>query len=213
MSKPISRGESPVARDSDNAAKTLGPKIATLMASSASANSAAVILEYGKPFGEQDINDLVEVLSGHFELVRNGNLTNVEDMLYGQALALQTIFTKMARRVGAQGYLKHEQTYLALALKAQNQCRATLETLVMMKNPASVAFVRQANIGQAVQVNNGSSTQKDASRARENQNQQNELSRESNELPTYSSAPAPTGRIDSELAAVGEVNRAKDSCR
>jgi hypothetical protein len=202
-----------VARDSDNAAKTLGPKIATLMASSASANSAAVILEYGKPFGEQDINDLVEVLSGHFELVRNGNLTNVEDMLYGQALALQTIFTKMARRVGAQGYLKHEQTYLALALKAQNQCRATLETLVMMKNPASVAFVRQANIGQAVQVNNGSSTQKDASRARENQNQQNELSRESNELPTYSSAPAPTGRIDSELAAVGEVNRAKDSCR
>jgi hypothetical protein len=39
-------------------------------------------------------------------------------------------------------------------LKAQSQCRATLETLGALKNVASVVFVRQANIGQGVQVNN-----------------------------------------------------------
>jgi hypothetical protein len=33
-----------------------------------------------------------------------------------------------------------------LALKAQSQCRATLETLAAIKNPQPVAFVRQANI-------------------------------------------------------------------
>jgi hypothetical protein len=36
-------------------------------------------------------------------------------------------------------------TYLRLGLKAQSQCRATLETLAAIKNPRPVAFVQQAN--------------------------------------------------------------------
>ena len=44
---------------------------------------------------------------------------------------------------------------MRLALKAQSQCRATIEALTNIKNPRPVAYVRQANIGQAVQVNNG----------------------------------------------------------
>jgi hypothetical protein len=44
---------------------------------------------------------------------------------------------------------------LRLALKAQSQCRATLETLAVIKNPPQLSFVRQANIGHAVRVNNG----------------------------------------------------------
>lgn len=43
-----------------------------------------------------------------------------------------------------------------MALKAQAQCRATLEALAEIKNPRPVAFVKQANIsGEHQQVNNG----------------------------------------------------------
>jgi len=45
---------------------------------------------------------------------------------------------------------------LKLALRAQNQCRATIETLSVVKNPPTATFVRQANIAAGhQQVNNG----------------------------------------------------------
>ena len=62
-----------------------------------------------------------------------------------------------------------------MALRAQNQCRATLETLAAIKNPP-VVFAKQANINQGngnQQVNNGTSDP--ASRAGEIINQPNEL--------------------------------------
>lgn len=58
--------------------------------------------------------------------------------------------------VPRQEYLKQFQAYLGLALKAQAQCRATLEALAEIKNPRPMAFVKQANIsGGPQQVNNG----------------------------------------------------------
>jgi len=53
-------------------------------------------------------------------------------------------------------YINAAEIYLRLALKAQAQCRTTVETLVEMKNPRPVAFVSQANISNGPQqVNNG----------------------------------------------------------
>ncbi len=47
------------------------------------------------------------------------------------------------------------ELYLRLALKAQGQCRATLETLAVIKNPTALTFVKQANIAHGPQqVNN-----------------------------------------------------------
>ena len=69
-------------------------------------------------------------------------------------------------------------TYLRLALKAQGQCRATLETPTNIKKPRPMAFVKQANISHGPQqVNNGTSEPNDPRvRAREkNENAQNEL--------------------------------------
>ena len=44
---------------------------------------------------------------------------------------------------------------MRLALKAQNQCRATLQALVQLKQPSQTTFVKQANIAQGhQQVNN-----------------------------------------------------------
>ena len=62
-----------------------------------------------------------------------------------------------------------------MAMKAQNQCRMTLETLAAIKNPP-VVFAKQANINQGngnQQVNNGTPTP--ASHAVKTINQQNEL--------------------------------------
>lgn len=140
-----------------------------------SVNAAAVIAEYAKPFGDQDINALAEELRGKFDQVEKGDLALCESMLVGQANALQTIFVSLARRAANQEYLKQYEIYLKLALKAQNQSRMTLETLAKMKNPP-VIFAKQANITQGggnQQVNNG--VPAPGSHAGKTINQQNEL--------------------------------------
>lgn len=110
-------------------------------------------------------------------------MQHCEAMLVGQAHALQSIFVSLARRAVNQEYLKHYETYLRLALKAQNQSRMTLETLAAIKNPP-VVFAKQANINQGngnQQVNNGtqasstSTCTRTHAHAGENINQQNEL--------------------------------------
>lgn len=152
--------------------KTVNTAKVTLLPS---ANAAAVIAEYAKPFGEQDLCALVDELRPHMNDVNDGNLQHCEAMLVGQAHALQSIFVNLARRAANQEYLKQYETYLRLALKAQNQSRMTLETLAAIKNPPLV-FAKQANINQGngnQQVNNG--TPAPASHAGKNINQQNEL--------------------------------------
>lgn len=54
----------------------------------------------------------------------------------------------MARRaaLNMNGHLDATDELLRLALKAQAQSRATVEALAEVKNPRSVAFVKQANI-------------------------------------------------------------------
>ena len=139
-----------------------------------SVNAAAVVVEYAKAFGEQDLCALVDELRPHMNDVNDGNLQHCEAMLVGQAHALQSIFVNLARRAVKQEYLKQYETYLRLALKAQNQSRMTLETLAAIKNPP-VVFAKQANINQGngnQQVNNGTPA---PAHAGKNINQQNEL--------------------------------------
>ena len=120
-----------------------------------SANAAAIVAEYAKAFGEQDVQALMDQLRTKFEQVENGDLQYCEAMLVGQAHALQAIFMNLARRAVHQEYLKQWEAYLRMALKAQNQSRMTLETLATIKNPP-VVFAKQANIANGhQQINNG----------------------------------------------------------
>lgn len=120
-----------------------------------SANAAAVLLEYGATFGEQDADALILALGTQIDDVWKGDMRRCEAMLIGQAHALQSIFMNLSRRAIKQEYLKNMDTFLRLALKAQSQCRATLETLATIKNPP-VVFAKQANIANGPQqVNNG----------------------------------------------------------
>lgn len=126
------------------------------MALRPSVNAAAVMVTYTKPLGDQDFGSLVDSLSAGMDEVWAGDMKQTEAMLYGQAHALQAIFMFLARRAAAQEYLKQWEAYLRMALKAQNQCRMTLETLAVIKNPP-VVITKQANInnGGQQQVNNG----------------------------------------------------------
>ena len=83
-----------------------------------------------------------------------------EAMLSAQAVALNAIFGEFARRaaVNMGEHIGAMETYARLAMKAQSQCRSTIETLAEMKNPP-VVFARQANISNGPQqVNNGITT-------------------------------------------------------
>ena len=126
----------------------------------ATAQNAVAMELWGKYAGEVDLAELVAGLQTKAESIQDGNMKPVEAMLYGQAMALQTIFTNLARRsaMNAGEYMDATDKYMRLALKAQAQCRATLETLSVVKNP--MPYIKQANIANGPQqVNNGKSTQ------------------------------------------------------
>jgi len=101
-----------------------------------------------------EVNALARTLSLQIDDVNNGNMKRPEAMLLAQAHTLDELFNNMARRARNQDQLKHYETFLRLALKAQGQCRSTLETLAAIKNPP-VIYAKQANIANNQQINNG----------------------------------------------------------
>lgn len=131
-------------------------KIFATIALSPSLSGAIVTKAFmGKMLPEADLVALVEVLEESARTVQGGDLRDCEAMLFSQAYALQTVFMSLSKRAVSETYLRHYETFMRLALKAQGQCRATLETLATIKNPPTV-FARQANIAHGPQqVNNG----------------------------------------------------------
>jgi hypothetical protein len=142
-------------------------------------------------------------------------------MLIAQAHTLDAMFNRLiVRATMNQGeYLDAADRYYRLALRAQSLCRATIETLAAVKNPPNLAFVKQANIGQAVQVNNGPKPSNAelldqyAPHARENQNAPNKLLEVTDGERLDVGAATPARRADSELEAVGAIDGTKDASR
>jgi len=120
-----------------------------------SVQSAAAQAPWGSYAGEVELSALAAAVHDQTIDVIGGDTKQIEAMLFGQAKTLETLFTALARRAHSQEYLPQFQAYLGLALKAQAQCRSTLEVLSEIKNPRQVAFVKQANIAHQQQVNNG----------------------------------------------------------
>ncbi|GGA01318.1 hypothetical protein [Dyella caseinilytica] len=119
-------------------------------------NSTLVVEAYGrKVWGELDLQAIHDELADKCKLVFSGDTRAAESLLISQANALDAMFSALSCRALAQDYLNQFDTNLRLALKAQNQCRMTLETLAAIKNPP-VVFAKQANIAHGhQQVNNG----------------------------------------------------------
>lgn len=155
---------------------------------------------------EIDVPGLLATLRGHATAVNEGDLSRAEAMLINQADALQALFVGLTERSLRQEYLVHAEGFMRLALKAQSQCRATLETLSNVKNPP-VVYARQANVTTGPQqINNGV----DLSRARENQNTPNQLLGVADELRQDTRASGSAVKDDPPMEAVAEVHRAKD---
>lgn len=175
-----------------------------------SMNAAAVMTEYGKPFGNLEVEALAAVLSVQIKEINGGDLHRAEAMLYAQAHALQSIFMNFSRRALNQDYQRHLESFMRMALKAQNQCRMTLETLATIKNPP-VVFARQANInnGGQQQVNNGSPAPEADQRApaAKPQSAPTELLEATDAQWLDTGAASATGRADPHLAPVGAVHR------
>ena len=173
--------------------------------------ATTVALAFSKTFGDLNLTELHTALLDKTRRVHDGNLREVESTLTAQAVALNCIFTDLARRaaMNAGEYLGAMETYMKLALRAQSQCRATLETLAAIKNPPNVAFVRQANIAHGPQqVNNGEPNVPPA-RAEENANRPTELLETPHANPQWMDAATPgtASSADSRLATVAESDR------
>ena len=167
------------------------------------------------------MNALVDDLEQQCKLANGADLRRAESSLIAQAHTLDAIFNRMARTALSCEYLAQTETYLRLALKAQGQCRATLETLAAINDPRSIAFVNQANIAHGPQqVNNsavGETSPLDApqpaSRARESENEQNKLLEHSNGERLDGAAPKTAIAIDPAMAALGTVDGPSNSRR
>ncbi len=101
-----------------------------------------------------DLTECLVKLHHAVSRVHGGDLREAETLLTAQAVTLNTMFTHLANLAVKAEYVDQLDRYMRLALKAQGQCRATLEALAEVKNPP-VVFARQANIAQGPQqVNN-----------------------------------------------------------
>ncbi|MDR6153877.1 hypothetical protein QF021_001966 [Acidovorax delafieldii] len=177
------------------------------------AMTARAFLNHSQP--NLSITELVASVQAHGEKVNGNDLAAAEQMLMAQAIALNSIFAEMARRsaLNMGDYLDATDRYMRLALKAQGQCRATLETLAAIKNPP-VVFARQANIAHGPQqVNNGVApgrTQGASAHAHEQTGiKSNELLEMHDGKRLDAGAQGAAGLANPRLAAVGTVNRAK----
>lgn len=103
-----------------------------------------------------DVPSLTDELRNQAAAVNRGDLKHAEAMLMNQATALQSLFARLAARGMNCDQAPAFEANMRIALRAQSQCRATLETLAAIKNPP-VVFAKQANINQGngnQQVNN-----------------------------------------------------------
>jgi hypothetical protein len=116
-----------------------------------SVGAAAVIGRYSIHMPDPDLTALMAELASQIDEVRSGSMRQPEAMLMGQAQTLQAIFNRLALTAMSCSELDAVDIYLRLALRAQGQCRATLETLTALKNPPQIAYVGQANIAQGPQ--------------------------------------------------------------
>lgn len=108
---------------------------------------------YAPLIGEQDLATVFQQIGEvSTRSVKEGS-KDLEFMLTSQALALDSIFNRLA--ITAQASIgKHPkvvETYLRLALKAQSQCRATAEALAALKSPRQ--YISQTNVAGAMQIN------------------------------------------------------------
>lgn len=158
-----------------------------------------------------DTPSLLDALREQTQAIHRGDMKAAEAILMNQATALQSLFVKLTETGLQAGLLRQQETALRLALKAQSQCRATLETLANIKNPP-VVYAKQANVTTGPQqVNNGvpAATPKESAGAQQKKSRKNKLKELSHEQEQWldSGAPGAAGGTDSSTKAMAPIHR------
>jgi hypothetical protein len=113
-----------------------------------SSTIVATFREEGAPTIDADLGQAT--MREQVEAVRNGTYDSAEATLVGQAAALNAIFAHLAQRGHAhlEQPGKRGERYLRLALRAQTQCRATLNVLKGLNggSPKKAEAPRQYNV-------------------------------------------------------------------
>jgi len=214
MSKSKSETLNLYARPGETKAEALGHYALT-----PDLQAAFTLRLYGIPGSEDvDLGGLTKALQAQAKAASQGDFTRIEALLSAQAHTLDAVFNNLARIATQRETVPSMATYLKLALKAQSQCRTTLEALAEIKNPASVSFVKQANIAHGhQQVNNGpqgsdASDGNSTARARKKPKSAKQTKRvkhdEQSTLDT--GAPGTPSRADPAMAPVGPVHGAEN---
>jgi hypothetical protein len=165
---------------------------------------SAALLVSSNLLGKTPVTEVVLELKRQTAAINSGDMTRAENMLVAQAHSLDTLFAQLASRAMRAKHMSGLESYMRLALKAQNQARATLQTLAELKAPKQVAFVKQANIGNQVQVNNGT----EPARTRKTQKVQNELLEVEHGERLDTRATDTAGAVDPAVATLGAKHRA-----
>ena len=174
--------------------------------------AAATVMAY-TPGIPLDFAETAVVLRKHCDVLAKQDMRHAEDMLLNQAHALQAMFCDLARTAKKQSSLTQIQALTVLALKAQSQCRATLQTLSDVKYPKQATFIKQANIAGQQQVNNGVQPNNTPPSREEKTIQSNELLKDtSNDTEIFGMDTGTTrtaSSIDTKLEAMGTLDGAK----
>lgn len=177
-------------------------------------NSAPLLVAFlGKTWGSIGTTEAMQTLTAKAEAIHGGDLREAETALISQATVLQALFLELTRRAGLNmgEHLDATETYMKLALKAQNQSRMTLETLAAIKNPPGVVYARQANFANGPQqVNNGVPAPA-ASHTAKTESPQSQVLESSNGERLDLGAQAAAGAVDPHMATVGAIHRPEDA--
>ncbi len=170
-----------------------------LSQSAIGASTAKIVNNRGAlPDDDISVHYAKEMLEEVFKQVKSGDLSLPEEMLISQAFALNMAFNSLAARATRQQDASTMQMLMNLCFKAQNQSRATIDSLRQLKQPSQTTFVKQANIAQGhQQINN---------LAEKNITPQNELLRGNYAKLDTGTTPTAEG-VNSPLEAMDKITR------
>ena len=174
-------------------------------------HSARVVGNFGKSQFADNFSFMAVLKNFQVKAAKlaTNDLSDVEATLMAQATSLDVLYSELAHRAAIQPGENFEamERYIKLALKAQNQCRMTLETLANVKNPP-VVYAKQANInnGGQQQVNNGTVPRTPET---ETETKPSKLVEAIIETPMDTRTTGQTGYQYSSLEAMDALNRAE----
>jgi hypothetical protein len=199
---PVVRGETDRDTGRNLAATFTGAEVAAYRVINAAERKSSTV-------DMLDVPTLLEQLRAEAKAVQEGSLAQAEAMLANQAVALQSLFARLVERGMGNDTVPAFEANMRFALRAQSQCRATLETLALIRNGPAV-YARQANIATNQQINVGTAVPRAGEKTESTHPELLETS-DGKRLDTGTAGTA--GRGDSAVEAVGAEHRPENAGR